>query len=361
MKILHLIDIPWWSGLTSYAFDTIQSHQKQGSQVTLALNKNSLAYKKAKNINCSLIPIRGRKPLDSFSNFFLIGVKVIINKPNWIVAHTGSTHWIAVILGIIFGIPVIRVRAISQKLKTHWINKIIYQKSAAIVTASENLQSECLNLISTNYKNKIRAIYPAAGEEFITFKKHEPAPRKELKKKIGIVARLDPVKGHSNFLKAAKIVQASCPEIEFHVVGSEENISWSSLLLQSKTLGLKNLFYHGFLDSKNLVQFMNECSMGVIASIGSEEVSRSLIEWMSQGKAVVATNVGSIPEILKEGEGGYLVQPNEPLKMAEKIIQLFKNQNLLIKMGQFNLDLCKKQFNQERFGQEWKNLLKTIF
>lgn len=194
-------------------------------------------------------------------------------------------------------------------------------------------------------------------EEFIGHKGPQPNPANKHEKKIGIVARLDPVKGLFNFLKVAKIVQESYPEAEFQIAGPEENIPWHSLLNQAKTLGLKNLTYHGFLDSKSLVKFMNQCSMGLITSTGSEEVSRVLIEWMSLGKTVISTNVGSIPEILQDGKGGYLVQPNEPLKMAERIIQLFKNQNLLDEMGQFNWDLCKNKFNQERFCSEWKNLL----
>src|SRR3989344_912343 len=379
MKILHLLDIHWWSGLTSYAFDTIQAHQTLGNQVTLAISKDSIAYKKSNNLNCSILPIKGRKGFEPLLNFFVIGREIFKNKPDWIISHTGSTHWIALALSLLFKIPLIRVRAISQKLKTHWINKMIYQKSSYIVTASENLRFECLNLVASNYKNKIRTILPKVGEEFIAVKVPQPNPANEQNprsetaseikdqfhnpmkvlgnKKIGMVARLDPVKGLFNFLKVAKIVQESCPEAEFQIAGPEENITWHSLLNQAKTLGLKNLTYHGFLDSKSLVKFMNQCSMGLITSTGSEEVSRVLIEWMSLGKTVISTNVGSLPEILKEGRGGYLVQPNEPLKMAEKIIQLFQNQNLLDEMGQFNWDLCKNKFSQERFCHEWKNLL----
>ncbi len=62
----------------------------------------------------------------------------------------------------------------------------------------------------------------------------------------------------------------------------------------------------------------------VIASV-SEGHPQTLLEAMAVGKAVVATDVGGISEILRDGETGLLVPPQDFRAMADKIIYLFQN------------------------------------
>lgn len=349
MKIFHLLDIPWWSGLSAYAFDSMAAHQHLGHEVFLACQKESLPHRKAQNLGIPVISIFSRKPWFALINFTLISRAIRENQPDVLIAHTGSTHWIAAHLGSQNEIPVFRVRATMQTVKQNIFNKRIYSNTHSIIFASERLRQDAWLRVGQKLKDKFFLLYPPVDTN-LTLHKTEG-------KRIGLLARLDPIKGHSNFIQAIKILQEKFPEIELHLAGPEENLKWGKLLKQAKDLGIKNIFYHGFLPQEKVREFLSSCSLGVIASISSEEVSRALLEWFSVGKPVVATAVGCIPEILKDGKGGFLVTPNHPETLAEKISQLLAQPALAQEMGRFNLELCKDKFSREHFQSKWQEIL----
>ncbi|MBI1979687.1 MAG: glycosyltransferase family 4 protein [Elusimicrobia bacterium] len=352
MKIFHMLDIPWWSGLTRYAFDIIQANLNSGHRVTVACQKGALPYRKSYEMGLRATPILGREPQSALINFFLLGSALRKEKPDWIVAHTGSTHWIGLWWGKRMGIPALRVRATSQKLKTSFLNRKVYQSTHGIVAASRKLREECLPFFLDGDGSHVKVIYPPV-DSLPAANAGGPSGRK----KIGIVARLDPVKGYFTFLKAAKEIQKKHPETEFHVAGAEENLSWNEILRESKSLGLKSLKYHGFLGEKEVAAFMQDCVCGLLTSTGSEEVSRALLEWMSCGKAVVATQVGCVAEILKDGEGGFLVSANDSESIAQKVNLILESPDISQKMGEFNRAQVLKDFNREKFRREWEEIL----
>ena len=356
MKILHLIDIPWWSGLSAYAFDCMKAQAVMGHRVWLACEKDSLSRKKAFEAGLETFPIRGRRAWNVPFNFIAVGKLIFQKKPDCIVAHTGSTHWIAWWWGKLRKVPVIRTRAISQAVRGGPLNRKIYRDSKWIVAASDHLKNECLRRLTNGLNGKILTIYPPVDNPSLLRQSREED--KELKtRKVGILARLDPKKGYGELLKAQEIVRRSFPDSELHIAGSEENLFWHEILNSSKSLGLKKIFYHGFLQREKVWSFLKSCAVGVIASRESEEVSRALLEWMSAGRPVVATSVGCIPEILKDGEGGFIVPPGDPQALADKIKFLFGRPDLAAKMGRNNFEFCKKRFSTAYFQAEWHKIL----
>lgn len=59
-----------------------------------------------------------------------------------------------------------------------------------------------------------------------------------------------------------------------------------------------------------------------------------IIEAMSIGTPVIASNVGGIPELIRDGIDGYLISPDDPELLAEKVILLFNNSKLARKIGE---------------------------
>ena len=176
-------------------------------------------------------------------------------------------------------------------------------------------------------------------------------------KKIGVLARLDPKKGHFDVLLALAQVQKRHPDCELRIAGAEENLPWSDLSRKASELGLRNVWYHGFLEHEKIWDFLDGCRIGVIASLESEEVSRALLEWMSAGRPVAASRVGCIPEILNDGEGGFLFDPGDVRILAEKMDLLLSDMDLARKMGQHNLERAAKDFAPARFKAQWHEVL----
>ena len=70
-------------------------------------------------------------------------------------------------------------------------------------------------------------------------------------------------------------------------------------------------------------------------------------------RAVVATRVGGIPDLIKNGENGFLVEPHNPEALAEKIKELMKNKNLRERFGQ-----AGRKWVSENF--EWNQGIKKF-
>ena len=348
MTILHLIDIPWWSGLAAYAFDCMIAHHEMGHKVFLLCEKKSLSEKHAKKIGIPVFSMGGRRFWSAPFNFFALGLRLAQVYPNIIVAHTGSTHWMAVLWGAILGIRVIRTRAIAQRVKPGVLNRWIYGRTDCVIAASGQL--------SIPWKVNPKAFLPPVNNPRLNFDGPLTA-QVSTAKKIGVLARLDPKKGHFDVLQSMDYVQKRHPDCELHIAGAEENLPWKDLSKKASVLGLKTFGYHGFLEHEKIWKFLDSCRVGVIASLESEEVSRALLEWMSAGKPVVASRVGCIPEILKDGEGGFIFNPGDVQTLAAKIELLLSDTNLARKMGQHNLERASKDFAPARFKAQWHEVL----
>jgi glycosyltransferase involved in cell wall biosynthesis len=149
---------------------------------------------------------------------------------------------------------------------------------------------------------------------------------------VGILGRLDPVKGHSVFLEAAAYLIKKYPEAQFLIAGKEANIRSEVLINQMMALGLENqVKLLGFQpDAK---EFMRKCSIGVIASVGSEEISRACLEWMSVGRPVVGTLVGCLPELIEPEETGSLVPAGDAYEMAQAMVRYADSRDLIKEHG----------------------------
>ncbi|MBI4919695.1 glycosyltransferase family 4 protein [Candidatus Azambacteria bacterium] len=84
-----------------------------------------------------------------------------------------------------------------------------------------------------------------------------------------------------------------------------------------------------------------------------EGFGRSIMEALAMEKAVVATRVGGIPDLVKDGENGFLVEPHNPEMLAGKIKELIENKGLREKFGKAGREWISKNF-------EWNDGIKKF-
>ncbi|MEM5874842.1 MAG: glycosyltransferase family 4 protein [Candidatus Aenigmatarchaeota archaeon] len=214
-----------------------------------------------------------------------------------------------------------------------------------------------------SFEEKISVIYHGIDQIF------KPNIKSELRKELnledkhvfGYCGRLYDYgqKGMLYLLKATK-----------YVVNEIEN---SILLLMGtgfekiepfiKKLNLeKNIIYIGYKPYKEIPKFYAACDIVVGASL-TEGFGFMYAEASRCGKAVVATNVGSIPEIIINGKTGILVPPMDSKALAEAIIELLINKKKAKKMGKEGSKYTKK-FTWEKSVKEhirvYCNVLEAI-
>ena len=78
------------------------------------------------------------------------------------------------------------------------------------------------------------------------------------------------------------------------------------------------------------------------------------------GIPVIATRRGGLPEIVQDGETGYLVDAESPMQIAEKLKLLIEDTDLRDKMGQTAHNYALQHFSQERMVQEMENIFLKV-
>ncbi len=138
---------------------------------------------------------------------------------------------------------------------------------------------------------------------------------------LGMIARFHPVKGHRFFLEAAKTISRVRPDCRFLLVGSGQYRSEVEAMV--KQLGLREqVIFTGYRE--DIVDVLHSLDILVISSL-SEGFGLTAIEAMAMKVPVVATRVGGLPEIIKDGNNGILVPPADGQAIAQAVLDLLAN------------------------------------
>lgn len=146
---------------------------------------------------------------------------------------------------------------------------------------------------------------------------------------VGNVAALSPHKGHQHLVEAAALVVRDVPDARFVIVGDGEQRAVLEKQIRDKHLE-RHVFLAGFrLDALELIR-----SFAVFATCPIHEaMCLPLVDAMAAGKPAVASRAGGIPEVMMDGETGFLVEPRDHHTMAERIVALLKDEALRRRMG----------------------------
>jgi glycosyltransferase involved in cell wall biosynthesis len=129
---------------------------------------------------------------------------------------------------------------------------------------------------------------------------------------VGIVARLAPVKAHDLFLRAAARLKDRTPDVHFLVVGDGELRGTLEALASVLGLGGRVRFLGWRSDIERVYADLDL----VVLSSRNEGSPIALIEAMAAGRNVVATCVGGVPDVVRHGETGVLVEPDDAEALA---------------------------------------------
>ena len=142
-------------------------------------------------------------------------------------------------------------------------------------------------------------------------------------KLVGIVGRLVPIKRHEVFLEAARLVTDTAPLTRFVIVGDGERRSKLETLARDLGLG-DNVRFTGW--RRDLPLIYADLDVLVMSS-SNEGTPVSIIEALAAGVPVVSTSVGGVPDLLRDGELGRLVPPEDPRALAAAILKASENKS----------------------------------
>ncbi len=183
-----------------------------------------------------------------------------------------------------------------------------------------------------------------------------PAGPKEKEIGVGIVASLNPIKGHGVFVEAAAIVAAEIPEARFFILGEgperakiEDHVERAGLSGVVRLLG----------NRRDLPSFLPHLRLLSLSSY-SETLPISIMEGMACGLPVVTTDVGSLRELIVDGETGLIVPPDRPEAMASAFIRILRDPERAARMGRAGRKRIEEHFTLDRTVRDYADYFRRI-
>lgn len=299
------------------------------------------------------VPINRRYPWRMLSSSLQIGK--IIERHEIDIVHTQSVFptvdaWLG-------------SKSTSQRCALIWHDRGIKPRNYALVARCFNFLAD---FVITNsqyerqllikhglWRKKIKTIYNGFDWTIYSNEIDIAKAKRELglspdDHTVGIVARLHPDKGHKFFLQAACQIVRLIPHTRFLLVGGgplEPELRKAVSRLNIKD----NVRFTGFIEE--IPKVMALLDVLVLPST-RETFGRVLVEAAAMGKPVVATKVGGIPEIVDDGETGFLIRPGDPDALAEKVLTLLRDQVLRNKMGDTGRRRVMRRFSLDGMTNE---------
>ena len=163
---------------------------------------------------------------------------------------------------------------------------------------------------------------------------------------ILFVGRLGRVKGVDYLLSAFKLVLAKNRSLKLVIVG--DGPEKTNLIKLAKDLGILNqVNFVGAVDREHLPAYYQNCLAVVIPSVWQEMFGLVALEAMTFSKPVIANNVGGLPELVKDGDNGFLVERFNTQQLADRILLLAGNRQLASELGQNGQQFLRDNFDEQ--------------
>jgi glycosyltransferase involved in cell wall biosynthesis len=263
-------------------------------------------------------------------------------------AHDFYSGFIGAVAAHLSGARVIacqRHLKLSDRAVHEWGTRVIHRLAHRILVNSEAIRDHILSRSSAHAKKiiviKNGVSQPANSGRILRDSLCREIGAESDSKLIGMIARLQPVKGHKFFIEAAARVITREPKAIFVIVGDgplkseiEEQAARLCIKERLRMLG----------DRTDVSRIVASLDLLVLASL-HEGLPNAVMEAMSAGVPVVATSVGGTKELITEGETGYLIPPADAQALADRMTFALLNE-----ADRMRLAASARQFISAEFG-----------
>jgi len=233
------------------------------------------------------------------------------------------------------------------------IQKICHKFADVLITLSKNM----VKMIGLeNYEYKTRFALPRIDKEFYNqfriIKNYEHRSNV-----VGFVGLLCRRKGVSNLIHAIPLVTNTKNDCNFLLIGGGPLLE----IMETEAQRLKaseSVKITGFVNYNDLRKYYNEMKLYVLPAY-AEGVPSTMFEAMACGTPVLATPVGGIPDVIKDGETGFLLESNAPEHIADKITKLLNNPKLLEKVSANTYNYVRENFSEEKVQESWRKIFQN--
>lgn len=218
-----------------------------------------------------------------------------------------------------------------------------------VVAVSDNLAEYMCSAVGIPEK-KISVIINGINVERFRIARRPSATADNLR--IGIIARLAPVKDIATLVRAMAIVHQRNPHLLLSIVGDGPERDFLESLVNDLELS-SVVTFHGF--RRDIPEVLREIDIFTLSSL-SEGTSITLLEAMASAKPVVVTDVGGNPAIVEQGVNGFLVPAGEPDSLAQALLRLANDPVLCQSMAAANINKVTEHYSIQAMARRYEAL-----
>ena len=357
IKVLNIISDSNIGGAGRCLINFLKYYDRSKFDIKVALPKGSLLIPELEKLNTEVIEVDGISD-KSFDVHAIGKLNKIIKMYSPEIVHTHGTVT-GRISGRLCGKKVVYTRhsvfPVNPKIKKgigRFINKTLNEYLADDIIAVAEAAKENLTDGGIN-PNKIKVILNGvepvkreSNEEIIKTRQKYGVTENDFV--MGILARLDIVKGHAILIEAVEELKKQGKNIKLIIAGvgpEEENLK---RIVEEKKLQ-DTVILAGFVtEIKKLLSILN---LQVNASFGTEATSLALLEGMSLGIPAVVSDYGGNPGVITYGENGYLFRTKDKDDMVKHLNLIIDDVDKYNYMSKKSVEIFNEKFTAEIYAR----------
>ena len=241
--------------------------------------------------------------------------------------------------------------------------RMLINGSERTFTNSESTRSEFIGLGAR--PQKLKVVNPSVDPTVFTPRKGRSRIRRKFglegKKVVLTVARLGIIKGHDRIISAMSDVVKAVPNAVYLIAGSGPEQPRLEKLVDER--GVRDhVIFAGYVPDEELPEYYAACNVFAMTSIivpnhDIEGFGIVYLEASGCAKPVVGSRTGGIAEAVADGESGLLVDPHNPVEVAETLIRLLKNDRLARRLGRQGRARVERSFSWARSAARLQSFL----
>lgn len=333
-SILHTEWSKGWGGQGQRIILESTKLMALGHKVVIACQPESTLMKKAieSRIPVEELRIRGKFDLLAIRNLCRLIRKHQVTVVN---THSSKDTWVGSLAAKLAGVPLlVRTRHISNPISNNPFN-FVHHLADGISTTGELIRDE---LIRNNRMSFDRVLSIPSG---VSLGRFDPsaADGARVRREFGIsdqcklvtmVAVCRPMKRHDLLVSVADLVRKNFPEVRFLLVGrGTDRDAMKSLVSAAGLQG--TIICTGHRD--DIPDILSASDVVVLTSDRDEGVPQALTQAMAMGCPVVAAPIGSIPELVLDGQTGLLARTGDAQSFADMLGRLLADASLSTRLG----------------------------
>lgn len=358
LRVLHLIETGGPGGAERMLLDLVRNLGR-AYQSTVGLLKTGWLHSQvqALGVSCELLDGHGMGDLGVMSS--ILGVVkrrsiALIHAHEFYMSVLGAavSRW----TGIPLVVTVHGKAYYSEKSRRLVLYRMVAAQSAAVVAVSGDLERFFCARTGVQ-PDRVRVIHNGIDVEGLSHLTRQPQVLESVGIPsdaviVGSVGNLYRVKGHVHLIRAARTVMRAAPNAHLVILG--RGGLKDELAREAELLGIGDRV-HLLGHQDDVRRWLGAMNVFALPSL-SEGLPLSLLEAMAAGLCPVVTAVGGMPEVVRDGQTGFLVPPEDPARMADKILFLLQHPDVARRMGQAARESMRAAFSLERMLADYRHL-----